>query len=102
MNTKTDWQELGKLSGKPSGRPSKVEMVIGMDLGEFYAGGGDGGGLNFVARALKEWLARNGVEVCLSTAKRVVRRLIKDGKLVMERAEINGKASVIKPAEKAL
>ena len=80
MESKNHWMVARERKVRV-GRPSKVDEVLGMDLSGYYEGAPEGFGVNEGAGALVEWLKGKGEEISIITAKRVIWRLIKDGRI---------------------
>lgn len=95
-------RETGKWNGVPQGqksnlkwklggRPSKVGLVMGMDKSEFLKKIGDGRGFNDMGRELGDWLNGKGVEISESTVRRIIRKMIELGEIVVAEKGWSGK-----------
>lgn len=67
---------------RKGGKPNEKERIAALNLFGFCeACKADGEGLNIIAKRLESWLAKEGDDVSLTTCKRIIPLLVKNGKL---------------------
>jgi len=80
---KNHWIEPERVLKKCGGRPSKVGVILGMDLKGYFEGVPSTFTCNVAARSLRRWLESVGVEVSISTSKRAINRLQEVGLIIV-------------------